>query len=125
MLFKFEIGRKLAGSVEESPGFLKIGVTCANLNMVGKVPCEKDKFARLDIRTEKTPEQDLRSEVGMKSSGEDLAGIELRISKTSLGETGEGVSKVGPIWVRSGGGVESMGSLPMIVLWIESILALK
>ena len=47
--------------------------------MVGKVPCEKDKFARLDIRTEKTPEQDLRSEVGMKSSGEDLAGFKLRI----------------------------------------------
>ena len=65
--------------------------------MVGKVPCEKDMFARLDIRTEKTPEQDLRSEVGMKSSGEDLTGIELRISKTSVGETGEGVSKVGAI----------------------------
>ena len=97
MLFKFEIGRKLAGSVEGSPGFLRIGVTCANLNKVGKVPCEKDKFARLDMRAEKTPEQDFRSEVGMKSSGEDLAGIELRISKTSLGETGEGVSSVGPI----------------------------
>ena len=97
MLFKFEIGRKLAGSVEGSPGFLRIGVTCANLNLVGKVPCAKDMLARLDMRTEKTPEQDLRSEVGTKSSGEDLAGIELRIFKTSLGETGEGVSKVGPI----------------------------
>ena len=53
MLFKFEIGRKLAGSVEGSPGFLRIGETCANLNMVGKVPCAKDMFARLDIRTEK------------------------------------------------------------------------
>ena len=63
--------RKLAGSLEGSPGFLRVGVTWATLNMVGKTPCEKDKLARLDMRTEKTPEQDLRSEVGMKLRGED------------------------------------------------------
>ena len=34
---------------------------------MGKTPCEKDKLASLDMRSEKTPEQDLRSEVGMKS----------------------------------------------------------
>ena len=75
--------------------------------MVGKTPSEKDKLARLDMRTEKTQEQDL-SEVGMKWRGEDFAGIELRIAKTSLDETREGVSKVGPVY--------SMGSLPMILL---------
>ena len=64
---------------------------------MGKTSCEKDKLARLEMRSEKTPEQDLRSEVGMKSRGEDLAGIELRIAKTSSGETGEGASRVGPV----------------------------
>ena len=53
ILFKLEIGRKLAGSVEDSPGFLRIGVTCAILNMFGKVTCEKNMLARLEMRTEK------------------------------------------------------------------------
>ena len=63
---------------------------------MGKTPCEKDKLASLDMRSEKTPEQNLRSEVGMKSRGEDFAGMELRIARTCLGETGEGASRVGP-----------------------------
>ena len=53
------------------------------------------------MRTKRRPEQDLRSEVGTKSSGEDFAGIELRISRMSLSEAGEGVSRVGPMCMRS------------------------
>ena len=63
---------------------------------MGKTPCEKDKLASLDMRSEKTPEQDLRSEVGMKSRGEDFAGMEFRMASTCSGETGEGTSRVGP-----------------------------
>ena len=63
---------------------------------MGKTPCEKDKLASLDMRSEKTPEQDLRSEVGMKSRGEDFAGMEFRIANNCSGKTGEGTSRVGP-----------------------------
>ena len=48
------------------------------------------------MRSEKTPEQDLRSEVGMKSRREDFAGMEFRMASTCSGETGEGTSRVGP-----------------------------
>ena len=61
----------------------------------------------------------------MKSRGEDFAGMEFRIASTCLGETGEGTSRVGPTCARSGGGVESVGSLPMMVLWMDTILDLK
>ena len=89
---------------------------------MGKTPCEEDKLASLDMRSEKTPELDLRSEVGMKSRGEDFAGMEFRIGRTCSGEAGDWV---GPTRARSGGGVESVGSLPMIVLWMDTILDLK
>ena len=55
-----------------------------------KTPCEKDKLASLDMRSEKTPEQDLRSEVGMKSRGEDFAGMEFRMASTCSGQEREG-----------------------------------
>jgi len=52
-------------------------VTWACLREVGKEPSEKDKFARVAINSEKTPEHDLMSDVGMKSIEELLAGDEV------------------------------------------------
>ena len=43
----------------------------------GKEPSEKDKFARAAINSEKTPEHDLISDVGIKSIDEHLAGDEV------------------------------------------------
>ena len=97
MLFRFEIGRKLAGSEEGSPGFFENRCNLSHFEHSGKTPCEKDRLARLDMSSEKTPEQDLRREVGMKSRGEDFAGMDLRITRTSSGDTGEGASRVDPV----------------------------
>jgi hypothetical protein len=65
MLFKFEMGRKLAGLSASSPGFLRSGETTANLNVEGKVPWLKDRLARVEMSTEKTELHHLMREVGM------------------------------------------------------------
>ena len=49
------------------PCFLISGETSASLNLDGKVPSEKERLARVEIRSEKTEEQDFISEVGIKS----------------------------------------------------------
>ena len=54
MLFKFEMGRKLAGLSASSPGFLRSGETTANLNVEGKVPWLKDRLARVEMSADKT-----------------------------------------------------------------------
>jgi len=46
MLFRFEIGRKFRDKVGSRPGFLRSEVTEACLNFEGKVPGEKDRFAK-------------------------------------------------------------------------------
>ena len=97
MLLRLDIGRKFAGSDDESPGFFRMGVTSACLKEAGKVPCENERFASLAMSMEKTPEHDLISDVGTKSRADDLAGSELRMPKTSLGVTGESKSRVGPV----------------------------
>ena len=43
ILFKLDIGRKLAGFFVSSSGFLSIGVTDASLNDFGKKPCENER----------------------------------------------------------------------------------
>jgi len=73
---RFEIGRKLEGIEVSRPGFLRRGVTEVLLKHVGKTPSEKERFARVEMRSEKTELQDLRREVGMKSIIEDFAGNE-------------------------------------------------
>ena len=53
MLFKFEIGRKLAGLSRSRFGFLITGVIIANLYLLGKTPWLKDRLASLAIISEK------------------------------------------------------------------------
>ena len=47
--------------------FLINGQTSANLKIAGKIPSEKERLARVEMSSEKTEEQDLRSEVCIKS----------------------------------------------------------
>ena len=49
-----EIGRKLAGVSGSRPGFLRSGEMIADLNDAGKVPWLKERFARVEISSEKT-----------------------------------------------------------------------
>jgi hypothetical protein len=90
MEFKFEIGLKLEGSERLTLGFFGIGVIWAVLNEVGKMPWEKDKFARLAMMGEKKAEHDFRREVGIMSRGEDLVSDNLlRRARTSTDVTTE------------------------------------
>ena len=57
--------------------FLISGETSASLNLDG-VPSEKERLARVGMSSEKTEEQDFISEVGIKSSREDLLEEERR-----------------------------------------------
>ena len=63
-------------------GRLRRGGTSACLKEEGKEPSRKDKFARVTINSEKTPEHDLISDVGIKSIDEDSAGDEAMRSWT-------------------------------------------
>ena len=47
-------------------------MTWASLNLDGNLPSEIDRLSKFEIIFEKTEKQDFSSEVGMKSSGEDL-----------------------------------------------------
>ena len=71
-------------------------MTIACLNAAGKRPSVNDKFASVEIISEKTFEHDLMREVGMKSSGQDLPGILDNSFFTSSGVTGGRLSSFGP-----------------------------
>ena len=60
-------------------GFLSRGITTAFLNRVGKQPSEKERLARMEISSEKTPGQDLIRKGGIRSAEEDLGGTEVNI----------------------------------------------
>ena len=77
------------------------GVTLAHLKEEGKRPSLNERFASVDIRSEKTPEQDLRSEVGIKSMDEDFGGIMERILATSSGSTSGMLLRGEPVKGRS------------------------
>ena len=47
----------------------------ACLSIAGKQPSVNDKFASVEISSEKTSEHDLMRDVGMKSNGQDLPGM--------------------------------------------------
>ena len=64
MVFKFEIGLKFARSDLGKPGFFRSGETSACLNLEGKVPCLKDRFARCEMMMEKVSAHDFKSDVG-------------------------------------------------------------
>ena len=76
------------------PCFLISGETSAILNLDWKMSSEKNRLARVEMSFEKTEEQDLMSEVGMKSWREDLVEGERRSLATSSGVTG-GSSEIG------------------------------
>ena len=63
-------------------------MTNARLNDAGKRPSVNDRFASVEIISQKTFEHDLMREVGMKSSGHDLPGILDNSFLTSSGVTG-------------------------------------
>jgi hypothetical protein len=63
MLLKLEMGRKLAGLLASSPGFLRSDETTENLNVEGKMPWLKDRLARVEMSTEKTELHDLMRKV--------------------------------------------------------------
>ena len=65
MVFRFDIGLKFARSDFGKPGFFNSGEISASLNLDGKVAWVKDKFAKCEMRMEKVPAHDFRSEVGM------------------------------------------------------------
>ena len=77
-------------------------MTCANLNLSGKEPCDIDKLARLEIVSENTVEQDLIRDVGMKSIQDDLLEDLLMSLRTSAGVTEGNVSNGVPVNGRSG-----------------------
>ena len=52
-------------------------MTAADLNMVGKVPSEKERLASLAIISDNTDGQSLSNEVGMKSTDDDFEGMEV------------------------------------------------
>ena len=74
----------------------------ACLNIAGKQPSVNNKFASLEISSEKTSEQDLMRDVGMKSNGQDLPGMSDKSLFTSSGVIGERFSSCGPEYVCSG-----------------------
>ena len=60
------------------------GVTAAALNLAGKVPSEKERFASLAMSSENTDGQSLSEDVGMKSKEEDLDGMDAMSLRTSF-----------------------------------------
>jgi len=78
----------LAGSDGSRFGFLRMGETEACLNLDGKTPLEKDRFARLAISSEKRAGHDLSTEVGTKSRTDVFEGMDDSILMTSDEVTG-------------------------------------
>ena len=72
--------------------FFSKGVTCAVLNKVGKIPCEKERAESLHIMEAKMSENCFSRKTEIISKGEDLFGkelINLLISSTLGGEKNE------------------------------------
>ena len=72
-------------------------MTAAHLNLDGKTPPENDKFESLAIISEKTEGQCFRRDVGIKSTDEDLEGMDVISLRTSSTETLATDSKVSPV----------------------------
>ena len=69
--------------------FFSNGVTWAILNFVGNLSVEKERFARLARIGKNTGVHDLSKDVGMKSRGEDLAGMLCKRCVTAAAVTQE------------------------------------
>jgi len=92
IVFKLDMGLKLAGSFTSIPAVLSSGETWASLNCVEKRPWLKDILASLAIRGAKTPLHRFNTDVGTKSMGDDSAGMVFRCFITS--STVAGVNSV-------------------------------
>ena len=69
----------------------------AVLKYEGKQPLVKERFARFAIFSEKTSQQVLSREVGMKSIEDDLRRVDERSLLTSSGETRGSEERVTPL----------------------------
>ena len=72
MFLRLEIRRLFEGLYLSSPGFLSRAVIWASLNLEGKTSCEMKMLARVIIISENKNWQNLLSDGGIKSIGEDL-----------------------------------------------------
>ena len=93
----------------------------------GKRPSVKERFAKFAMISEKTPEQVLSREVGMKSIEDDLGRVDERSLLTSSGETGGSEKRVIPLKIefdRGGGRVIDV-SLAEIDCFKFAILVIK
>jgi len=72
-------------------------VTNENRYLLGKVPHVKEILANLAMISAKTESHCLMSEVGTKSNGDDLPGIEARTFLTSSGVTAPRSSNILPL----------------------------
>src|ERR1700761_981572 len=68
----FEIGRYEAGSDGSMVGFLRRGVTTADLKAMGKTHSEKHKLNRSERRRLNKGEHDFKPRIGITSASEDL-----------------------------------------------------
>ena len=87
----------------------------------------KERFTRFAIISEKTPEQVLSREVGMKFIEDDLGRVNERSLLTSLGETEGSEERVMPLKIRfdRGGGRVIDVSLAEIDCFKFAILVIK
>ena len=87
------------------PNFFSKGVTLAILKEKGKQPWKIERLAREDMRCEKTEEQDLMREVGIKSWRENFEEEVERSFTTSSAVQGGKVDIEVPVNGASGTGV--------------------
>ena len=106
--------------------FLNKGVTAAALNLAGKVPSEKERFASLAMSSEKTDGQSLSKDVGMKSTEDDLDGMEAMSLRTSSTVTSAMKSKDSPKCIGSRKGMNvRLPRVEAIVRFSDDILSEK
>ena len=113
----------MSGSRE---GFLSKGVTAAALNLAGKVPSEKERFASLAMSSENTDGQSLSKDVGKKSTKDDLDGMDAMSLRTSSTVTAAMKSKDSPKCTGSRKGMNvRLARVKAIVRFSDDILSEK
>ena len=96
----------------------------ADLNDAGKVLWLKERFARVEVSSEKTELHDSIRDVGIQSIGYYLEGRDERILRTSSGMTVARDSKGEPTWGASGGQATDVTRLETAILSL-AILSTK
>ena len=64
-MLRLDIGRNFTEVNGSRPGFLRSGEMIADLNDAGKVPWLKERFARVEISSEKTELHDFIRDAGI------------------------------------------------------------